>query len=172
MIARRVNGRARGQGGQTLVEFAFILPIFLLMLMILFDFGRVVYAQHTINQDAREGVRLGIVSTESISTASVDPFRNRYQEIRDKAQVMAPAVPISDVSIFGAPGDCPSPLPSDPVVPGTCFYPYGVTTGDPATPPIVVVRIEVRVDFITPIIANILGGGMTVTAVAQQLIQS
>ena len=36
-----------------------VLPIFLLILMGLLDFGRVIYAQHTINQDAAEGARVG-----------------------------------------------------------------------------------------------------------------
>ena len=43
--------------GQALVEFALVLPIFLLILMTLLDFGRVIYAQHTINQDAAGGAR-------------------------------------------------------------------------------------------------------------------
>jgi Flp pilus assembly protein TadG len=50
----------RGRG-QTLVEFALILPIFILVLVGIFDFGRAVYAYNTISNSSREAVRLGIV---------------------------------------------------------------------------------------------------------------
>ena len=52
------NNRRRGQ---TLVEFALILPIFLLMMLGILDLGRAVYAYHTINNAAREAVRVAIV---------------------------------------------------------------------------------------------------------------
>lgn len=50
------------ESGQTLVEFALILPIFILMLVGIFDFGRAIYAYNTINNAAREAVRVGIVN--------------------------------------------------------------------------------------------------------------
>ena len=54
--------RDRGQSrGQALVEFALILPILILLLVGIFDFGRAVYAFNTINNAAREGLRLAIV---------------------------------------------------------------------------------------------------------------
>ena len=56
MRARRVNQR-----GQTVVEVALILPIFVLLLVGIFDLGRAVYATSTINNAAREAGRLAIV---------------------------------------------------------------------------------------------------------------
>lgn len=47
--------------GQTLVEFALILPVFILVLMGIFDLGRAVYAFNTISNASREAVRLAIV---------------------------------------------------------------------------------------------------------------
>lgn len=47
--------------GQSLVEFALIVPIFILVLAGLFDVGRAVFAFNTINQAAREAARLAIV---------------------------------------------------------------------------------------------------------------
>ncbi len=52
------NATARGQ---SLVEFALILPILILMLVGVLDFGRAIYAYNTINNAAREGARLAIV---------------------------------------------------------------------------------------------------------------
>lgn len=47
--------------GQSLVEFALILPIFLILVMGIFDLGRVVYYYSAIHNAAREGVRYGSV---------------------------------------------------------------------------------------------------------------
>src|SRR5438105_13345470 len=57
MLARR-RGSPRGQ---TLVEFAIIIPIFILVLMGIFDLGRAVYAWSTVNNAAREAGRQAIV---------------------------------------------------------------------------------------------------------------
>jgi Flp pilus assembly protein TadG len=48
--------------GQTLVEFALILPIFILILVGIFDGGRLVFANHTVNNAAREGGREATVN--------------------------------------------------------------------------------------------------------------
>ena len=53
--------RGAEERGQSLVEFALIVPIFVLLLVGIFDMGRAVYAFNTINQAAREAARLAIV---------------------------------------------------------------------------------------------------------------
>ena len=53
--------RRRGARGQGLVEFALVLPVFLLMMFGLIDVGRFVYQTSTLSQAAREGARLGSV---------------------------------------------------------------------------------------------------------------
>jgi Flp pilus assembly protein TadG len=52
----------RSESGQSLVEFALAIPIFLLILFGLFDLGRVVYAYNTISNASRESVRVSIVN--------------------------------------------------------------------------------------------------------------
>ncbi len=47
--------------GQALVEFALVLPVLLVILMGLFDFGRAVYAYTTVSNSAREALRVAIV---------------------------------------------------------------------------------------------------------------
>lgn len=49
------------QRGQALVEFALILPLLVLLLVGVFDFGRAIYAYNTISNAARQGARLAIV---------------------------------------------------------------------------------------------------------------
>ena len=47
--------------GQTLVEFALLLPVFLLIVVIVIDLGRAIYFYSTIHNAAREGARYGII---------------------------------------------------------------------------------------------------------------
>ncbi|MGH9174654.1 MAG: TadE/TadG family type IV pilus assembly protein [Vicinamibacterales bacterium] len=47
--------------GQSLVEFALILPVFIILLVGIFDVGRLIYAYNTVNNSAREAARLAIV---------------------------------------------------------------------------------------------------------------
>lgn len=52
---RRVGGRRRE--GQAIVEFAIVLPILLLLICAILDFGVVLYSQMTVINAAREGAR-------------------------------------------------------------------------------------------------------------------
>lgn len=52
----------RNEKGQSLVEFAILLPIILLLLMGILEFGLMLNSYLTINNSAREGARLGIVA--------------------------------------------------------------------------------------------------------------
>ncbi len=54
-----VRSRPRGQ---SLVEFAIVIPVILLMAIVIFDFGRAIYYSSTIHNAAREGARFGIVN--------------------------------------------------------------------------------------------------------------
>jgi len=64
MRRRRRHTRRTGSRGQGLVEFALVLPIFVLLLVALFDLGRAVFAYNTITNAAREGARLAIVNQD------------------------------------------------------------------------------------------------------------
>jgi len=57
--------------GQTLAEFALILPILLLILMGIFDFGRAIVAYNTLSEAARNGARVSIVNQKSADICSV-----------------------------------------------------------------------------------------------------
>ena len=59
--ARRKNG----EKGQALVEFALLVPIFLLLLFAIIDFGMGFYSWITVTNAAREGARLGVVMATS-----------------------------------------------------------------------------------------------------------
>jgi Flp pilus assembly protein TadG len=162
------RGRRRGRG-QALLEFAFVLPIFLLILMILFDFGRVVYAQHTIDQYAREGARVGQVeasggSIAAIRNAVAPCVNNPGGDCGPSDPRSMPGILLTGADIFGGdPADASCPVSATP---NDDFYPGGVTPGYP-----VVVNVRIVVPIITPIISNVLGGSRTICAHAVGFIQ-
>jgi Flp pilus assembly protein TadG len=168
--------RRAGHRGQALVEFALVLPIFVFLLMILFDFGRVVYAWHTITDAAREATRDGQVSPEfDNATGQYMTKSDSTLGIRGAALRMVPGVAIDAADITG---DTTTGSPykqscttagatvNDAYAASTCFYPDGTALGSP-----VVVRIEISIPLITPIMSNALGGSITVTAQSVSYIQ-
>jgi Flp pilus assembly protein TadG len=61
-----------GYHGQGLVEFALVLPIFLLILFGLIDAGRYVYMNSVLSQAAREGARLAAAEARWIGKTTTD----------------------------------------------------------------------------------------------------
>jgi Flp pilus assembly protein TadG len=73
MITRR--RRTRQTRGQAIAEFALVLPIFVFLLVAVFDFGRGIYTFNGVSQAAREIARatvvnLGVVLGASTATTS------------------------------------------------------------------------------------------------------
>ena len=62
---RKLRGGRRGERGQTLVEFALIMPVFLILLFGLADFGRGFYAYLIVTNAAREGARSAAVRDDA-----------------------------------------------------------------------------------------------------------
>ena len=58
--------------GQALVEFALVIPIFLLLIFGLLDMGRFVYMHSTLSQAAREGARLGAVEAAWVGSTDAN----------------------------------------------------------------------------------------------------
>jgi Flp pilus assembly protein TadG len=72
--------RRRDPRGQTLVEFAFVLPLFVFLLVAIFDLGHVVWANDTLGNGAREAARYAIVhGAKSGTTGTV-------QDVKDVAR--------------------------------------------------------------------------------------
>ena len=66
-VRRRPRAR-RGQRGQSLVEFAFVLPIIVLLIAAFIEIGRAVFAYNTIANAARQGARVAAVNQLSSVT--------------------------------------------------------------------------------------------------------
>ena len=60
----------RSQRSQSLVEFALIAPILVLLLFGIVDFGRVIYVYATLNQAVNEGARTAIRASQLLPTNS------------------------------------------------------------------------------------------------------
>jgi Flp pilus assembly protein TadG len=67
--ARRAHGR--GPAGQALVEFALIVPILLLLVLAIVDFGRAWNVYQVLTDAAREGGRVAVVANPSTTIDSV-----------------------------------------------------------------------------------------------------
>jgi hypothetical protein len=82
--------RTISQIGQSLVEFALLLPVMVLFLMVIFDLGRAAYYYSAIHNAAREGARRGAVRwyDPTIST-----------DIRDSVERLTAGLDASKISI-------------------------------------------------------------------------
>ena len=56
--------RRKRTRGQSLVEFALVLPILLILLLGILDFGRAIYAYNSVSNGARSGARVAIVNQD------------------------------------------------------------------------------------------------------------
>ena len=71
----------RRDDGQAMLEFALVLPIFLLILCGIIDFGWLFYNQLALNNICREGARYAIVNTAADhSTDEIDRHIDNYIE--------------------------------------------------------------------------------------------
>jgi hypothetical protein len=62
--------RRADQEGQGLVEFAMVIPVFVLAVVGLFDVGRLVYVNSTLSQAAREGARVAATEAAWVGLSS------------------------------------------------------------------------------------------------------
>jgi hypothetical protein len=146
----RLSLLRRKSRGQTLVEFALILPIFVLLLVGIFDFGRAIYAYNTISNAAREAVRVAIVdqSCDVIGTEAASRAGLGITWAPTVAQPCGP--PSSGVSIRWLNSDGSTPSGSD-----HCLQP----DADPGVPIGCLAEVTVRYQYnaATPILGNLLG---------------
>jgi Flp pilus assembly protein TadG len=153
------GGRRRSDDGQSLVEFALVFPMFLLILFGLLDMGRGVYSNNTLSQAAREAARLA--ATEAAWVGSTD------------ADCGTAAGPICPVDVAALKADINAAanrmavglgtLPDSQIYiqcnPSTGSPPTGAWTGSTCTNrtrgDLVSVRIVYTFSMVTPIVGQI-----------------
>jgi len=68
MLPSSIHGGSGADRGATAVEFALLLPLLLLIVMGIIDFGRILNAQQTLTQAAREGARLVALGQPNVAS--------------------------------------------------------------------------------------------------------
>jgi Flp pilus assembly protein TadG len=130
----RRRRRGAGDRGAAAVEFALLLPLLLLIVFGLIDFGRALNAQITLTQAAREGARLDALGGTTSQVCA------RVVTAATSLNLSCTASP-PEVTVTAT---CPAPTSGTPV-----------GTGDG------VVTVSYPFTFITPLgaIASLFGGG-------------
>ena len=75
----QVQKKLRSESGASAVEFALLLPVLMMILFGIIEFGLALYRQAILTNASREGARLGIVqSVPAITTAQIDARIDNY----------------------------------------------------------------------------------------------
>jgi PKD repeat protein len=150
---RRLRGfgrRVRNRPGQSLVEFALIFPILLLLTLTAIDFGRVYLGWINLQSMARAAANFAANNPE----AWLDPVANATTITQYQNQVLNDAAKTNCVLTPGVPAD---PTFRDGDGNGT-----QTGVGDRAT-----AAFSCTFTLITPVISNIVGKNVTVSASAE-----
>ena len=92
-MTRHRRGQENSRG-QSLVEFALVIPLVLLMFMGIVDAGRAIFAYNALSNGAREGMRLAVVNQSEAA-------------IQDKVRSASSGISADDVTTTFTP--CPTP---------------------------------------------------------------
>lgn len=158
--------RGPRDGGQALVEFALVIPVFLLLLFGIIDLGRYVYTANGLNQAAREAARIGSVSLRPECAG------NRDSCIRQVARSRVPGI-VGTITF-------PAAANGEAVTAGRygCFRlgsgggtPTNVGVDSCRSGDLLRVRLENQFSLATPLIAQFIGnltiGGEALVTVNQ-----
>jgi hypothetical protein len=161
MTALKRLNRRQVSRGQSLVEFALILPFFLLIIFGLVDMGRAVYLNSTLSQAAREAARLVSVEASWVGNTDASCGTDGGPVCpADVAVLEAHALDAANRMMvpFGTIGATDFHLSCDAATP-----PSGNWTSPPrlclshASANLASVRVEMDFEPITPIIGQLIG---------------
>ena len=140
MTARTTRPRRDNATGQSLVEFALVFPIIVLLVMSFMEIGRAVFAYNTIANAARQGARVAAVNqladvTECDETRPIEDPYEPHWSMRGCAIVAAKTLGVttSNISISYEPPpdttlDCDPTLHVGCIAAVTVSYHFTLTT--------------------------------------------
>ena len=97
----RISSRRNQRSGASLVEFAFVAPVLLLVLIGVLEYARFLFTLQLLNNAAREGARYAAVNTSTLSTAAVQTYVDTYLAGQGANQLVGYS-PTSNISIYQA----------------------------------------------------------------------
>jgi Flp pilus assembly protein TadG len=113
-----MRARLRDARGATAVEFAFIVPVLIVLVLGIAEFGHAFQVQGTLSAAAREGVRMMALQNDPEAARAV---------VRDAASSLDPA--LTDAQIAISPASCPTLNSGTTTVRLTINYPMPYLTG-------------------------------------------
>jgi len=141
--------RRADERGNTIIEFAMVFPLLLILIVSVMDFGLCFFTDHTLQFATREGVRMALVG-RTLTDAGGSPMTREasiIKTIQDQAAVAIPASKLS-ISIFAVQPDLSDPTDwqgtQDAGVGGQYMR----------------VRTSYDYHFITPVLASCFKGGV------------
>jgi Flp pilus assembly protein TadG len=158
--ARRGAGRRRAGRGQSLVEFALLLPVLALLLVGALDLGRAFYSAVQLTNSVREGANFGRLSPSAVGSSDTpDPDNIRFK-VQDESELV-----INDADVvvrcYVGPTIGSTTLRGD----GSCSAASGVRSGD-------IIEVTARYQFqpITTQLVRILPPNYKITKTLRMVI--
>jgi len=101
----RPSGRRarRGQSAVSMVEFAIVAPLFLILIFLILDFGKVIYVKNTLDSAARDGARAAVVLTSTLCGGGEPTACDVEKTVKNHS---------SDVSLANPSPYCPAVAPT------------------------------------------------------------
>lgn len=139
----------RFENAQTMVEFALVFPIILVITYGIMEFGRMMFIYAEVTGAAREGARYGVASGTAPGSSPATPYYAYCTGIDQAARKITLLIPPSNVNV-----SVKYTAGSTTTIKLTCPFTYSLSTdsivqGDR-------VRVEVNV-FYQPILGSFLG---------------
>lgn len=155
--------RKRRTHGQALVEFALVIPLFLMLVFGIVDVGRYVFTNNQLNQAAREAARVGAVTSRPDCTAGTrDACINEIARERSTGIALKAGTATSGPQ--SGPGVYTRCFRWNGVTPNPTIDDSGVTNGYDSIAfascrggDTLVVRLNSDFSLVTPIVAQFLG---------------
>jgi len=85
----------------SIVEFAFVAPIFFLMLLGVLEYARYLFTVQLMNNAAREGARYAVVNTTTATTSSLQTYVDKYLAGQGASQLVG-YNPSTSISVYQA----------------------------------------------------------------------
>lgn len=139
----------RGEQGQSLLEFALVVPVLMIIFFGIFDFGRVIFEYAQVMNGAREGARYGSVSGTEQQQATINGTQYRHCDGIRAAVTRTFAVPVDVREIRIQYDDGATLYPIECVNATIRPGPSDIELGDRIR-----VTVTARFGFITPVLSS------------------